>query len=355
MKNYYQHWTKLTKVNLEVIMTHNLLTRDQFRTQVFERDNHRCVICSNPAQDAHHILERRLWNDGGYYLANGASVCGSCHILCEETTISVEDVRIAAKITKPIVPEHLYHDVQYDKWGNIILENGQRIRGELFDDPSVQKILSKYLDQFTDKIKYPRTYHLPWSPGITSDDRMIKSTDIFQGQRVIITEKMDGENSNLYPDYIHARSIDSRNHPSRNWLKNFWSQICGDIPNGYRICGENLYAKHSIEYHSLNTYFMGFSIWNGLKCLSWDETTEWFELLGIQPVPVKYDGVWDEEFCKHIQLNYHNQEGYVVRLASEFSYKDFRNSVAKFVRKDHVAPSAHHWFGRTVVPNQLKV
>ena len=42
-------------------------------------------------------------------------------------------------------------------------------------------------------------------------------------------------------------------------------------------------------------------------------------------------------------------------LDGEFSYKDFRNSVAKFVRKDHVAPSAHHWFGRTVVPNQLKV
>ena len=44
-----------------------LLTRDQFREGVFKRDNHKCVICRAPAVDAHHIIERRLWTDGGYY------------------------------------------------------------------------------------------------------------------------------------------------------------------------------------------------------------------------------------------------------------------------------------------------
>jgi hypothetical protein len=37
-----------------------LLTRDEFREGVFERDNHKCVICGATAQDAHHILERRI-------------------------------------------------------------------------------------------------------------------------------------------------------------------------------------------------------------------------------------------------------------------------------------------------------
>ena len=40
---------------------HKLLTRDQFRNGVFARDGNRCVLCGNIAQDAHHILERRLW------------------------------------------------------------------------------------------------------------------------------------------------------------------------------------------------------------------------------------------------------------------------------------------------------
>lgn len=42
----------------------NILTRDQFRESVFERDSHTCVICKNPSQDAHHIVERRLFSDG---------------------------------------------------------------------------------------------------------------------------------------------------------------------------------------------------------------------------------------------------------------------------------------------------
>lgn len=49
-----------------------LLTRDEFREGVFERDGHKCVVCGDDARDAHHIMERRLFADGGYYMENGA-------------------------------------------------------------------------------------------------------------------------------------------------------------------------------------------------------------------------------------------------------------------------------------------
>lgn len=68
-------------------MTSKLLTRDAFREGVFARDGNCCVFCGRPAVDAHHILERRLWPDGGYYLNNGASVCAEHHMLCETTEI----------------------------------------------------------------------------------------------------------------------------------------------------------------------------------------------------------------------------------------------------------------------------
>jgi hypothetical protein len=42
-----------------------LLTREEFKRQVFARDGH-CAFCQLPPVDAHHILERRLWPDGGY-------------------------------------------------------------------------------------------------------------------------------------------------------------------------------------------------------------------------------------------------------------------------------------------------
>jgi len=335
-----------------------LLTRDEFRDAVFERDGHKCVFCGEPAQDAHHILERRLWPDGGYYLSNGASVCGAHHLACEYTTISVEEVREACGIEKFNLPPHLYDDQVYDKWGNIVQPNGTRLKGELFHDESVQKALKEggVLGQFVNWVKYPRTHHCPWSSGITDDDRVIGSTDQFMERRVIVTEKMDGENTTLYRDYYHARSIDGRSHPSRDWAKNFWSNISHDIPEGWRVCCENLFAQHSIAYDDLPSYLMGFSVWNEKNvCLDWDTTMEWFQLLGIEPVPVLYDGVYSEGLIKMLgSRDWERHEGYVVRLADEFSYGEFKTSMMKFVRRGHVQTTKHWMHGQAITQNGLQ-
>ena len=50
-----------------------------------------------------HIIERKLFDDGGYYLNNAASVCEHHHIECEKTLITVGEVYKAAKITEPNV------------------------------------------------------------------------------------------------------------------------------------------------------------------------------------------------------------------------------------------------------------
>ena len=101
--------------------------------------------------------------------------------------------------------------------------------------------------------KYPRTFHLPWSPGVNRDDQILVGVDYFRGQQVIVTEKLDGENTSMYSDHFHARSLDSRHHPSRAWVKTLHGGIKHEIPSGWRICGENLYARHSIHYRGLPT------------------------------------------------------------------------------------------------------
>lgn len=335
-----------------------LLTRDQFREGVFARDGHRCVFCGQPAVDAHHIMERRLWSDGGYYLENGASVCEEHHLACERTLISLEKVREACGITRIVVPEHLYPDQPYDKWGNPVLPNGQRMRGELFFDESVQKVLAEggVLGDFTKYAKHPRTHHVPWSQSINSDDRIIGSMQAFEGQRVIATVKMDGEQTSCYTDYIHARSIDGRSHPSRDWVKGFWSTFSADIPDGWRVCGENLYAKHSIAYTDLPTYFMGFGLWNDRNVmLGWDEMLEWFELMGITPVQKIYDDIYDEKKIRALwdEKDWASCEGYVLRLADPIGYGEFRHKVAKFVREGHVQTGKHWMYGQRVEKNGL--
>lgn len=336
-----------------------LLTREAFRDAVFIRDNHTCVMCDALVVDAHHIIERRLWGDGGYYVDNGASVCREHHLACEQTTISTDEVRSAAGIKKVVLPEHLYSDQDYDKWGNVILPNGQRLRGELFWDESVQRALAsgKVLDLFTHYVKYPRTFHLPWSPGMSDDDRIHKSTEQWYGREVVVGIKMDGENTSCYTDHIHARSVNSGPHPSRDRIKAMWAQFCGDIPVGWRICCENVYATHSIHYTDLTSYLIGFGVWTDKNlCLGWDETLEWFELLGIEPNKTLYEGVYDEELIKGLgdRLDFDRDEGYVVRLRDSFRYNEYRKYVGKFVRTGHVQTAKHWMMGQAVVPNELK-
>lgn len=340
------------------------MNRDEFREGVFKRDNHKCVICGEEAKDAHHIMERRLFDDGGYYLDNGASLCESHHILAEKTLLPPHLIREAAKITKRILPEHLYPDYDYDKWGNIVHPNGTRIKGELFFDESVQKILGSagVLDQFSRYVKYPRTYHLPCSIGGTKDDKTLKDCSIFDGKDVVVTVKMDGENTTGYWDgYIHARSLDSQNHESRNWIKNFLpSRLC-NLPEGWRICGENLFAKHSIYYAGLESYFNLFSIWNERnECLSWEETMIWAGLLDLNLVPAWVTiKSFKEDLSRPIfndMVRFYGEghvEGFVVRNMDSFSYAGFRKNVAKFVRPEHVQENKH-WIKTKIVQNLLK-
>lgn len=218
-----------------------------------------------------------------------------------------------------------------------------------------------------DRTKYPRTMNLPWSGSESSDDVWWDDTTLFEGKEVVVTEKLDGECTSIYPDgHIHARSIDTRHHDSRSWVKRLAARISYDIPEGCRICGENVFAWHSIFYKELPTYFFVYGIYDGNRCLSWGEVEEMCELLDLQTVPVIYRGLWDEKKISEISTDDGafptfngpdddscNAEGYVVRVADEFLHSEFRHKCAKYVRPHHVQTD-QNWMTRAVVPNLLK-
>jgi len=196
-------------------MINKLLTRNQFRETVFKRDNYMCVNCGyfpdiefiNERLSAHHIMERRLWQDGGYYLDNGATLCDKCHLKAESTEYSCEYIRDKAGIQNVLLPEDLYEDLRYDKWANILDHNGRNLPGPLFWDESVKKIMGDRQKNFCKYIKYPRTYHVPWSQRGRESDKYLKDVSCFLDSNVVVTEKRDGENFTLYDDYCHARSL----------------------------------------------------------------------------------------------------------------------------------------------------
>lgn len=523
-----------------------LLERSKFRAAVFEREHGLCCVCSyadgksKAAVDAHHIIERRLWPDGGYYIDNGVALCAEHHLQAETTDLSCELIRECAGIKKVVLPEHLYPDQIYDKWGNPILPNGTRMKGELFNDPSVFCVLANKLHLFTNRVKYPRTFHLPWSPGLGKGDRVMEDMSAFLAdERVIITRKMDGEclsattgvlmaddsrmtmrelvednhigsfvlgvgkngtvvpskilrvwdrgptadwlcvkvrksgGSNpggyiyctsghqffvkgkgyihakdlsigdvvlrfekstwlsdtakevlfgalrggvvkklktativndlytyevpvmaidrrmpmlgkprngvgrscydietetgnffangilvhnctsLYRDGLHARSLEYHSDPRRDWIRAFHANIALEIPYDWRVCGENLFAVHSIAYDNLSSYFQMFSIWDNYNvCRPWDETVEWAQLLGIKTVPVLFDGEFRGFLKARESFIDPKHEGYVIRLACGFEYRRFKNVVAKYVRANHIQ-TTEHWKKKPMVKNLI--
>lgn len=206
-----------------------------------------------------------------------------------------------------------------------------------------------------DRFSYPRTFHLPWSPGATSDDKIIRSANQFANQIVVVTEKRDGENTTLYPDgYVHARSIDGTGKEYQSWIIRKWREVCYQLDDGYHICGENLFARHSIAYDKLKSFFEVFGVYKGDLCLNWTDTKLFASILGLDMVPVLYVGLWDEKYIRELceAMVADGKEGLVVRNTDSFRTADFSLNVAKYVRANHVTTD-EHWT-KNWVPNALE-
>ena len=214
----------------------------------------------------------------------------------------------------------------------------------------------------TQYTKYPRTFHLPYSLTLSDDDKRLDSDDQFkQMDEVYCSIKMDGENTTVYPNgYIHARSLNGNNHPWQSWLKQYIQTWYKDIPQGWRVCGENLYAAHSIKYTFPNEsyFFQMFGIYNDKnECLSYEDTWIYADVLGIKMVDVFYVGKYDKDLILQKFEDYKSKsvnevEGFVVRNCAAFNYNDFSKNVGKFVRANHVTTDEHwtqNWTPNNVV------
>lgn len=210
------------------------------------------------------------------------------------------------------------------------------------------------------RIKYPRTYHLPWSLCVHSDDKLVKNTSLFDNMEIVVTEKLDGESTSMYHDYMHARSVSSAHNFTRDWAKKMQNMIANDIPPGWVFNFENVAYYHSIKYDNLESFCYLLSIWDDKGfCLSYDEQCQWADILDLAQPQVFYRGVYDEKKLKQLAetLDLEKIEGYVIRNVNSFHRDEFGLNMAKFVRKDHVQPNhetgeTEHWLKNTY-PNKL--
>jgi ATP-dependent RNA circularization protein (DNA/RNA ligase family) len=210
--------------------------------------------------------------------------------------------------------------------------------------------------------KYPRTFHVPWSPGATSDDKRLVSVDHLLNVPLVITEKMDGSNLCMTKHTVYARSHNGPpTHLSFDYAKSIHSSVRHSIPDGVSVFGEYLFAVHSILYETLPGYFLIFGVREDAtgKWWSWEMVQEMAAELGMPTVPYcatkifrsEIDLIEVSERLAELPSKYGDfREGHVFRVAGEFT--DFSKSVAKWVRVNHVTSSTH-WMHQEIKRNKL--
>jgi hypothetical protein len=110
--------------------------------------------------------------------------------------------------------------------------------------------------------KYNRTNHLPYSPGSTNDDRISNSVSTLLGIEIVITEKLDGENTGMKDEGVYARS--HAEFTTSGWSREVRQlhkvKVEGQLGEGLFLFGENMEGIHSIEYNNLDSYFYIFGL-----------------------------------------------------------------------------------------------
>jgi hypothetical protein len=209
--------------------------------------------------------------------------------------------------------------------------------------------------------KYGRTYHYPFSPGTTSDDRINHDywQHISKHETIIHTEKLDGENNCLSRYGVFARSHAAPTTSA--WtrvIKERWDLIKNDLGD-LEIFGENLYATHSIEYRKLDHHYYVFAVRVHNTWLSWEEVKFYSAMFDFPTVPELQTVVpTEEKSLQHEVLQLASEssvfqsfdvitgtacqrEGIVTRNADAFAVEDFERNVFKYVRKGHVKTDEH--------------
>ena len=200
--------------------------------------------------------------------------------------------------------------------------------------------------------KYNRTYHLPYSPGATNDDRISNGVETLLGKEIVITEKLDGENTGMTNGGVYARS--HATFTTSDWSREVRQlhdiKVKGNLSEGEFIFGENLEGIHSIEYTNLKSYFYIFGVRDNNIWVPWNSVEEYSYLLDIPTVPILFKGVLNtkeelqvlvEKLVKEDSVLGGEREGIVIRNVDMFNDCDFKDNVMKWVRKNHVKTDSH--------------
>ena len=251
-------------------------------------------------------------------------------------------------------------------------------------------------------LKYPRTPHMEGSRLQVGDEDLsqVPFKYIF-GRNIVIEEKIDGANCAVSFDGSGNMLLQSRGHyltggyrehhfnMLKQWAKVNEDKLFDALSDRYIMYGEWMYAKHTVFYDMLPSYFMEFDIYDRERGVFLDTPSRKIitDKIGIiSSVPVIGQGLYsnkddilglighsnyisdhhvdtlrkvakmhrlDEEQIVSETDASGTMEGLYIKLEEDGIVKErFKYVRLSFVQA--IIQSNSHWLSRPIVPNQLK-
>lgn len=217
--------------------------------------------------------------------------------------------------------------------------------------------------------KYEKTYRIPISQVKVKGKHYLSHKEVSALLRgnVVVEEKLDGANTGVvrhkkgFTLQKRGSLVGPSEHAQFNyfhsWANRYKYDQLMEIPVGYIVYTELLYAVHYIHYDALPDYVIVIDVWNGRKYLNRKEKDRFCEKHGLVPTPLVTEGHFnkDELFGLIPPVSaYGNQiEGIMIK---KYHRKNKLYMKGKLVLPDFVKAlhGLQHWSRKPLERNKVK-
>jgi hypothetical protein len=219
--------------------------------------------------------------------------------------------------------------------------------------------------------KFPRTPHLAGSR-CTRDDRVLSPRETARALAAPLSgdEKIDGANVGVgFDPDTGALQVQNRGHvlgrgehaqyaPLWPFLRERQDALLDTLGGALILFGEWCYARHSVRYTLLPSYFVAFDLYD-------KRTGEFADRAALEAVAARVDVALvprlftDEVLCSLDEVRrriatsrFGTETAEGIYLRAEVSGRV--TARYKFVRDDFIAGITEHWASRPIEPNRLR-
>ena len=221
-----------------------------------------------------------------------------------------------------------------------------------------------------DFFKFPTTPHLTvLGKGTVRNDKVFTEheRDAFLDHELIVEEKIDGANVGISFDSSGEVHVQNRGSfllkPYQGqwkkldeWLSLNLDRFFDVLQDQYILFGEWCFARHSVRYENLPSWFLGFDIYDkeNRQFLSCEMRNDLFRQMDISQTPMLGRGRFSLQELKTFFRTSRFSSTASERIYLRYDHGKWLGARAKLVRPEFVQTIEIHWSRKGIIPNKLR-